>query len=109
VGDEPLRDAVIAGLLPLPVTSRAMFGGQGLYLEGTFFGVVFDGVLYFYTDDGSRAAYVERGMPALQPKYRPRGPKTVDRHFQVPDDVLANAAELREWALRAVESRRGVS
>ncbi len=63
-------------------------------------------MFYFRTDDESRAAYTARGMPALQPKYRPRGPKTVDRHFQVPPDILADASLLREWALRAAEVRR---
>ena len=96
-----LRDTVIERLAPLPVTSRAMFGGFGLYLGGAFFAVISDGVLYFRTDDDSRADYVDRRMQPLQPKYRPRGPKTVDRHFQVPADVFADDDVLREWVLRA--------
>ena len=101
-----LRDEVIEKLQPLPVTSRAMFGGYGLYLEGKFFAVISDGKLYFRTDDDSRPAYLERGMQPLQPKHRPRGPKTVDRNFTVPDDVLADAGLLREWAGRAANAKR---
>ena len=104
--NEELLATVLERLQPLPVTARSMFGGKGLYFDGTFFGVIFDGVLYFRTDDDSRAGYTSREMPALQPKYRPRGPKTVDRHFQVPPDVLADASLLRKWALRAVEAGR---
>ena len=43
-------------------------------------------------------------MQALQPRYRPRGPKTVDRNFEVPADVLADEDALREWALRAARA-----
>jgi DNA transformation protein len=103
--DEALA-TVLECLAPLPVTAKAMFGGKGLYFDGKFFGVIFDGVLYFRTDDESRADYTSRKMPALQPKYRPRGPKTVDRHFQVPADVQAKPARLRRWALRAAKARR---
>lgn len=97
---------MLEGLQPLPVTARAMFGGYGLYLEGAFFGVIDEGRLYFRTDDDSRPDYVDRGMTALQPKHRPRGPKTVDRNFEVPPDVMADASTLRSWALRAANARR---
>jgi DNA transformation protein len=104
--NDDLRAAVLDALAPLPVTARRLFGGYGLYLEGAFFGVISEGRLYFRTDDGSRADYVARGMRALQPKHRPRGPKTVDRNFEVPPDVLADAATLHAWALRAAHARR---
>jgi DNA transformation protein len=104
--NDELLATILERLQPLPITSRSMFGGKGLYFDGTFFGVIFDGILYFRTDDDSRADYTSRKMPALQPQYRPRGPKTVNRHFQVPPDVLAKPALLRKWALRAVEANR---
>jgi DNA transformation protein len=89
-----------------------MFGGRGLYLEARYFGVIFDGKLYFRTDDESRDGYLSRGMSALQPKFRPRGPRTVDRNFEVPADILAeagllaDAGLLKEWALRAARAPR---
>jgi hypothetical protein len=43
-------------------------------------------------------------MPPLQPRHRPRGPKTVDRNFQVPQAILDDAAALRAWALRAART-----
>jgi DNA transformation protein len=106
VTDAELRDAVASALEGLPFVARAMFGGYGLYLDGAFFGVISDGVLYYRTDDASRAHYIEQGMPALQPRHRPRGPKTVDRNFRVPDAVLSDAVMLRDWALRAASAGR---
>ena len=32
------------------ITSRAMFGGWGVYKDGTIFGIIFDGELYFKVD-----------------------------------------------------------
>jgi DNA transformation protein len=106
MNDTDLLTFVLDRLQPLPITSRSMFGGKGLYFGGTFFGVIFDGVLYFRTDGETRAAYIERGMAAYQPTHRPRGPKTVDRNFQVPPDILADPALLCDWALRAAKARR---
>ncbi len=104
------QDEVVALVLerlePFPITTRAMFGGRGLFLDGAFFGMVTDGRLYFRTDEESRSDYRDRGMPALQPKYRPRGPKTVDRNFEVPSDVLNDDRLLKQWALRAARAKR---
>jgi DNA transformation protein len=101
-----LTDFVLERLQPLPARAKAMFGGVGLYLDGRYFGLVNDGRVYFRTDDNSRAAYVDRGMPAFQPKNRPRGPRTVDRNFEVPPDVLADQDQLRAWAQRAASASR---
>jgi DNA transformation protein len=106
MSDDDLRMAVLASLAPLPVEARRLFGGYGLYLEGVFFGVISEGMLYFRTDEASRPEYVREGMRALQPKGRPRGPKTVDRNFTVPAGVVADPVKLKEWALRASAASR---
>ena len=98
---------VVERLKPLPITTRAMFGGHGLFLDGAFFGIVIDGKLYFRTDEESRSDYRSRGMPALQPpRHRPRGPNTVDRNLEVPSDVLDSDGLLKQWALRASQAKR---
>ena len=102
--DAELRAYLLEHLGHLGLGVRPMFGGYGLYLGEKFIGVVSDGAAWFRTDEASRPAYVSRGMPALQPKYRPRGPKTVDRNFRVPDEVLADPPILAEWALRAARA-----
>jgi len=88
----------------LPVSTRGLFGSVGLYLDGGYFGFVAGGRLYFRTDDEGRADYLARGMTAFQPRSRPRGPKTVDRNFTVPDEVTSDAETLRQWALRAAKA-----
>ncbi len=104
--EDELVALVVERLEPLPITTRGMFGGRGLFLDGGFFGIVIDGKLYFRTDEESRPDYRERGMSAFKPKHRPRGPKTVDRNFEVPSDVLSSDKLLKQWALRASQAER---
>ena len=44
------------------ITSRAMFGGLGLYWRDVIFGIVFRDRLYLKVDDQSRPEYERRGM-----------------------------------------------
>jgi DNA transformation protein len=104
VTNAEVRDRVLAALAGLPVTSRAMFGGYGFWLDGRYFGIASEGAAWFRAGDENREAYLSRGMPAFQPKNRPRGPRTVDRNFRVPDEVLDDASLLAEWAVRAARS-----
>ena len=104
--DGEIVQSVLARLAPLPVATRRLFGLQGLYLDGQYFGFVTNGAVYFRTDEESKSDYVARGMKAFQPANRPRGPKTVDRNFTVPQDVLDDEELVSEWALRAAEAAR---
>ena len=73
---------------------RAMFGGYGLYQGTTFFGIVFDGRLYLKTNVVTEERYVRRGMTPFRPSER----QTLKTYFEVPADVLDDAAELSAWA-----------
>ena len=80
------------------VRSKRMFGGIGLYAGERFFGLMDDGVLYFKTDDSTRARYTRRRMtPFMAPGEQPS--KT---YYRVPTAVLENAVELAAWAREAV-------
>ena len=50
-----------------PVTVRKMFGGAGLYLDGTIFAVVANDALYFKVDDSNRPDYEAAGMGPFNP------------------------------------------
>ena len=104
--DAEVRDQLLAALEPLGLRVRPMFGGYGLWLGDRYFGVINGGHAWFRTDVTSRPDYLARGMPAFQPPNRRRGPKTVDRNFRVPDEILADPSELTEWALRAAAAER---
>ena len=104
---KPAADAtfvafVVDQLASLPdVRSRRMFGGHGLYSGAMFFAVVDEGRLYFRVDDASRPEYEARGMKPFNPMGSP-----MLGYWEVPADVIEDAAELTRWARKAVVARR---
>jgi DNA transformation protein len=77
---------------------RRMFGGAGIYAEGTMFGILHRGRVYLKTSPSTRAAFVELGMKAFRP---PRG-AVLKSYYEVPPDILDDEAELVSWARRAL-------
>jgi DNA transformation protein len=86
-----------------PVVSKRMFGGAGLYLEGVFFALIANDVLYFKVDDSNRKDYEAMGMGPFRP-YRDK--PTTMQYYEVPADVLEDEETLRLWADRAFEAAR---
>ena len=82
------------------VSSRRMFGGAGLYRDDLFFGLIAQNVLYLRVDDSNRADYTARGLPPFLPDAD--RPQLSMSYYEVPADVLENAAELIGWARRSV-------
>ena len=80
---------------------RAMFGGHGLYIDTSFFGIVHKGSLYFRTDEASRPDYVKAGSRP----FNPNGKQELHRYYEVPSEVLEDAEELLVWAKRATKTR----
>ena len=85
-----------------PVTSRGMFGGVGLYLDGLFFGLIDDDTLYFKVDDATRPDYEAAGMGP----FRPYDDERAMQYYEIPPDVLEDAEQMRIWTNRALEVAR---
>lgn len=89
------------------VTSRAMFGGVGLYHAGVFFGILASDTLYLKVGDSNLPDYEAAGMAEFNPypgdSPRPRSGKGgTMRYYAVPLDVLESAPELAVWARKAI-------
>ena len=75
------------------IKSRAMFGGYGIFHEGIMFGIISADTLYFKVNDSNHAAYEGAGSR----------PFTHSRsYYEVPADVLDDAARLHDWAQVAI-------
>ena len=98
-------DHVLELLEPLGgVSAKAMFGGAGLYLDGTIFAIVTrSDVLYFKTDEVNRGEYEAAGAGPFVP-FADK-PHTMPYH-EVPADVVEDAEELRAWAQKAWQAGR---
>jgi DNA transformation protein and related proteins len=85
-----------------PVTGRAMFGGYGLYIDGLFFGLIDDDVLYFKVDDSTRGEYEVAGSGP----FRPMGNEKPMQYYELPANVLEDRSRLIEWTQKALEVAR---
>jgi len=95
------RDFILEQLAPAGrVSSRRMFGGIGLYLDGLFFALIDDDTLYFKVDDSSRERYQQAGSKRFCPF--PDRPEQAMGYWQVPAEVLEDAGQLAIWAREAM-------
>ena len=99
---DSFRDFVLDQLHPLgDVEARSMFGGNGLYHDGVFFGILWMGRLYLKTTEATRVEFVKRGMKPFRPNQR----QTLKSYYEVPVEIIENREALEEWARRAAETK----
>ena len=98
------RTFVIEQLEPMGgVTTRAMFGGVGLYHDRVFFALLDDDTLYLKVDDVNRGDFEAAGTGPFRP-FGEGG--EVMAYYAVPAEVLEDRAELEGWARKAVDVAR---
>src|SRR5215510_9418143 len=85
--------------LPRLVTKR-MFGGVGIYSDGTFFAVIDNDTLFFKVDETLGKRYRDKGMPPFAPI---PGAKPMMGYYQVPPDVLEDAELLVKWSKESID------
>ncbi len=79
------------------VSVRRMFGGAGLYREGTMFAVLAEDAAYLKVDDSNREDFVRAGSAPFEP-YPEKIKTTIRTYYEIPGDVLENPDELARWA-----------
>ena len=85
------------------VTSRAMFGGYGIYKDGIIFAIIAKGVLYFKADEKTQKEFKKFGSEPFV--YMSHGNKLMTMsYWQLPEEVMEDHMQLEEWVKRAVES-----
>ena len=76
----------------VPIRTRSMFGGVGIWTGELFFALIADDVLYLKVDDETRGAYEERGLSP----FRPYGSDGMEMSYrEIPADLLEDADALR--------------
>lgn len=78
--------------------SKRMFGGFGLYSGESFFGIVFDGRLYFKTHPETLSDYLKYQAEVFAPSEK----QVLRNYREVPVEILEDAANLVIWAQAAV-------
>lgn len=82
----------------VPVTTKSMFGGLGIYSNGLFFALADDGRLYFKVDDVNRGDFEAAGTGPFIPwdGAKPMG------YYELPDGLLENPTDLAVWIDKAL-------
>jgi DNA transformation protein len=80
--------------------ARRMFGGYGIYVDGTMIAIVFGGALYLKVDDESRAAFEAQGSRPFV--YRDATQEISMSYWSAPDAALDSADGMRPWARHAL-------
>ncbi len=91
---DSFRDFALDGL-----RCKRMFGGYGLYCGEQFFGIVFDGRLYFKTHPETLPEYMKHHSAAFTPSEK----QILKNYREVPVDILEDSARLLLWARKAAQ------
>jgi DNA transformation protein len=76
------------------VRCKCMFGGHGLYCGEHFFGIVFDGRLFFKTHPETLPEYMEHHAAVFAPSEK----QVLRNYREVPVDILEDNERLPLWA-----------
>lgn len=85
-----------------PVTSRAMFGGVGVYSNGFFFALMDNDTLYLKVDDTNRPDFEAAGTGP----FRPFEGGGAMQYYELPADLLEDTERLRPWIDKAIDVAR---
>ena len=97
---DTFRDFILEQLAALDgLRCKRMFGGYGLYSGEAFFGIVYDGRLYFKTHPDTVAEYLEHQAAVFSPSEK----QVLKNYREVPVDILEDSESLLLWARKAVQ------
>jgi DNA transformation protein len=79
---------------------RRMFGGEGIYANGSIIGIIIRDVIYLKTDDATRGAYLAENCKPFSYEARGKIRESVT-YYAIPDRLYDDPEELADWARRA--------
>lgn len=82
----------------VPIQTRAMFGGVGIYSDGLFFALIAEDKLYLKVSDLNRTDFEAAGMGPFFPFDSP----TPMHYWELPPGTLEAPDELRVWVDKAI-------
>jgi DNA transformation protein len=83
------------------VTVRRLFGGAGIFLDGTMFALVHDGIIYLKVDPQSADAFNRQNLAAFGYTTRD-GKRELMSYRRMPDRLYDDPEELVDWARAAL-------
>lgn len=84
-----------------PVRMGRFFGGVGITYNSVQFAMIMGNSLYFAVDEDSRKKYEQAGMRPFSYMTK-KGRVQVRKYFELPEDVLTDPEQLRQWAKESI-------
>jgi DNA transformation protein len=89
-----------------PIRLGRFFGGEGIWAGDVMIGMIFADIIYFKTDESTRAAFVaEKCKPFSFVKHK-SGETVITTWFALPDRLYDEPDELAQWARAALDVAR---
>lgn len=85
-----------------PIQSRRMFGGYGIYHDGTMFGLVADDVLYLKADEQTSRFFEEMGLDQFEYVKNKKAMKM--SYYLAPEAIFDDPEAANLWARRAYDA-----
>jgi DNA transformation protein and related proteins len=83
-----------------PVAVKRMFGGAGIYTDGTMFAIAIDGVIYLKADEQTIPAFEREGLAPFT--YSVKTKRVALSYWRMPDRLYDDPEALAEWSRAAV-------
>lgn len=87
----------------VPVTSRRMFGGVGIYSDALFFALLADDRIYLKVDDSNRGDFEAAGKGPFRPFGEDSKPMS---YYELPGELLESPDRLGPWIDKALSVAR---
>ena len=84
------------------ISSRAMFGGYGIYKDGVIFAIIANERLYFKVNDSNRSDYEQYGSGPFvysQGKHK----STTMSYWELPVDIMEDRQQVAEWVHKSYQ------
>jgi DNA transformation protein and related proteins len=88
-----------------PVAVRRMFGGAGIYFDGTMFALLADDVIYLKADAALVPDFEKAGSAPFAYTAKDGRP-VVMSYWRLPDNLYDDPDELAHWARRSLTAAR---
>jgi DNA transformation protein len=86
------------------VSTRAMFGGAGLYCDGVMFALIAGDRLYIKVDEPMKVVLADLGCgPFMVDFGKGKEPKPMNGYWSMPEGALDDAEEACMWGQRALD------
>jgi len=95
------RDFILDLLSPLQPLARRTFSGVGLFADGVMFGLLVREAFYLRVSDATRGNFEDAGSVPFS--YDRAGRQvSLTAYYEVPERLLEQPDELRQWARDAI-------